>query len=235
VIGSATVQELVGQGGKTTVGSDESNPSLAPRTPPSSKSRDEITEMAKHLARSIVTGYVEHDRGRLDKSAEAFFQVFSNLFPELSPIRSGRAAELYVQVCVKQDEIENHPGHDSTQIMNDPRWETEVRALLSEFSKTLDVPESYADSTMNYYRFHGVRDSRYVNYLLESDRVFNVRVIGDDYWAKILGSLLLILTECHDKHDMKGLEAGMEFATKYYEIILRAKASRIEKTPELVA
>lgn len=190
--------------------------------------------MAKRLAQSQVTGYVEHDRGRLDKSAEAFFQVFSNLFPEISPLRSWRAAELYVQVCVKQDEIENHPGHNSTQIVNDPRWEQEVRTLLAEFSRTLDVPESYADNTMNYYRFHGVRDSRYVNYLLESDRIFNNRVIGDDYWSKILGSLLLILTECHDKHDRIGLEAGIEFATKYYEIILRAKSSQPTEEPELV-
>jgi hypothetical protein len=190
--------------------------------------------MAKRLAHSIVTGYVEHDRGRLDKSAGAFYQVFSNLFPELSPKRSWRAAELYVQVCMKQDEVENHPGHDSTQIVNDPQW-GEVRALLSEFSSVLDVPDSYADATMNYYRFHGVRDSRYVNYLLESDRIFNIRVIGDDYWSKILGSLLLILTECHDKHDRTGLEAGIEFATTYYEIILRAKSSQTEKAPELVA
>lgn len=190
--------------------------------------------MAKHLAQSIVTGYVEHDRGRLDKSAEAFFQVFSNLFPEISPVRSWRAAELYVQVCVKQDEIENHPGHDSMQIASDSRWE-DVKAVLAEFSRTLDVPDSYAHNTMNYFRFHGVRDSRYVGYLLESDRIFNVRVIGNDYWAKILGSLLLILTECHDKHDRTGLEAGIEFATKYYEIILRAKYSLTNKTPELVA
>jgi len=191
--------------------------------------------VAKRLAQSIVTGYVEHDRGRLDKSAEAFFQVFSILFPEISPVRSWRAAEIYVQVCVKQDEIENHPGHDSTQIVNDPRWQTDVKALLTEFSRTLDVPESYAENTMNYFRFHGVHDSRYVNYLLESDRIFNIRVIGDDYWSKILGSLLLILTECHDKHDRIGLEAGIEFATKYYEIILRAKYSQTNKALELVA
>src|SRR6266849_452052 len=98
--------------------------------------------------------YVEHDRGRLDKSAEAFFQVFSTLFPEISPVRSWRAAEIYVQVCVKQDEIENYPGHGSTQILEDPRWETDVKGLLTEFSRTLYVPESYADSTMNYFRFH---------------------------------------------------------------------------------
>jgi len=190
--------------------------------------------MAKRLAHNVIAGYVEHDMGRLDKATEAFFQVFSSLFPELSPIKSWRAAEIYVQVCLKQDEIENHPGHDSTQVVNDPRWE-EVKILLTEFSRTLDVPDSYAYNTMNYFRYHGVRDGRYVNYLLESDRIFNIRVIGDAYWSRILGSLLLILTECHDKHDMIGLETGVEFATKYYEIILRAKYLQTMKAPELVA
>ena len=135
-----------------------------------------------------------------------------------------RAAEIYIQVLVRQDEIENHPGHTQGQIVEDPRW-GEVKALLLDFSKTLGLPESYADSTMNYYRFHGVRDSRYVNYCLESDRIFNSHIIGNEYWARILGPMLLILTECHDKHDPMGLETGLEFARRYYEIILRAMVS----------
>jgi hypothetical protein len=225
---------LAGQGGKTTERASLSNRAILSRISPAPKSRDEIGEMAKRLAHNVVAGYVEHDIGHLDKASEAFFQVFSSLFPELSPMKSWRAAEIYVQVCVKQDEIENRPGHDSIQILNDPRWE-EVKTLLTEFSRTLGVPDTYAHNTMNYFRYHGVRDSRYVSYLLESDRIFNTSVIGDDYWSKILGSLLLILTECHDKHDMIGLETGIEFATKYYEIILRAKYLQTLKAPELVA
>jgi hypothetical protein len=188
------------------------------------KTQKECRDLAKHLAFNVVTGYVEHDRGRLDKATEAFFQVYVNLFPEISPIRSWKAAELYVQVLVKQDEIENFPDHDATRIVSDPRWE-EVKSILVDFARTLEIPESYADNTTNYYKFHGVRDNRYVNYCLESDRIFNSRVIGNDYWAKILGSLLIILTDCHDKHDPTGLETGIEFARKYYDIILRAKLS----------
>jgi hypothetical protein len=188
------------------------------------KTLKECRDLAKLLAYNVVTGYVEHDRGHLEKAAEAFFQVYRHMFPEVSALRSWRAAELYIEVLVRQDEIENHPGHDAAEIRDDPRWE-EVKSVLLEFSRTLGIPDSYAENTMNYYRFHGVRDSRYVNYCLESDRIFNGRVIGSEYWAKVLGSLLLILTDCHDKHDPTGLETGIEFARKYYEIILRAKAS----------
>ena len=198
------------------------------------KTLRECRELAKRLAYNIVTGFVEHDRGHLDKSAEAFFQVYLHLFPDLNPVRSWRAAELYVKILVKQDEIENYPSHDRTQIMDDPHWE-EVRTMFLDFSRILGIPDSYADSTMNYYRFHGVRDSRYVNYCIDSDRVFNSRVIGNDYWSKILGSLLLILTECHDKHDPMGLEMGLQFGTKYLEIILRARSSASQKMPGLVA
>jgi hypothetical protein len=59
----------------------------------------------------VVTGYIEHDRGHLDKSIEAFFQVYLHLFTKVSPLRARRAAELYVEALVKQDEIENFPGH----------------------------------------------------------------------------------------------------------------------------
>jgi hypothetical protein len=59
--------------------------------------------------------------------------------------------------------------------------------------------------------------------------------IGTNYWSKILGSLLLLLTECHDKHDMICLETGIEFATKYYDIVLQAKSSQLPKTPQLSA
>jgi len=217
----------------------ESQPSAQLTTIPAQKpiipkTLRDCRTLAKRLAYNIVTGYVEHDRGHLDKSAEAFFQVYLHLFPSLNPVRSWRAAESYVRILVKQDEIENYPGHDRTQIVNDPHWE-DVRTMFLDYSRILGIPDSYADSATNYYRFHGVGDSRYVNYCIESDRVFNASVIGNDYWSKILGSLLLILTDCHDKHDPMGLEMGLQFGTKYFEIILRARSSAAQKTPGLIA
>jgi hypothetical protein len=59
--------------------------------------------------------------------------------------------------------------------------------------------------------------------------------IGNSYWSRMLGSLLILLTDCHDKHDTTGLETGIEFATKYFEIILRAKSSPSQKAPVLRA
>jgi hypothetical protein len=191
---------------------------------------EELRELAKHLAYSVVQGYIEHDRGHLDKSAEGFFQVYYHLFPEFSPLRIRRAADLYVDVLVKQDEIENSEALSQNQIIEDPRW-VQVNKVLREFSKTLELPEAYGDETTNYFRYHGVRDSRYVNHCLESERIFSTRVLGNDYWAKILGSLLLLLTDCHDKHDSIGLEAGLQFATRYYEIVLKAKAAQLHKVP----
>jgi hypothetical protein len=193
---------------------------------------EEFRELAKHLAYSIVQGYIEHDRGHLDKSAEGFFQVYYYLFPEFSALRTRRAADLYVEVLVKQDEIENSETHSGNQIIEDPRW-NEVNEVLREFSRTLELPEAYGEETTNYFRYHGVRDSRYVNHCLESERLFSTKVLGNDYWAKVLGSLLLILTDCHDKHDSTGLEAGLQFATKYYEIVLKAKAMQLQRVPSI--
>src|SRR2546428_5075255 len=83
------------------------------------KTLRECRVLAKRLAYNIVTGYVEHDRGHLDKSAEAFFQVYLHLFPDLNTVRSWSAAELDVKILVKQDEIENYPRHDRTKVVYD--------------------------------------------------------------------------------------------------------------------
>lgn len=179
--------------------------------------------MARRLGYNVVSGYIEHDKGHLEKSVENFFQVFLHLFPEAGPLRAHRAGELYVQALVKQDEIEDHPGHSPSQVVDDPRW-GDVRSVFLQFSRTLGLPDAYAEKTTDYFRYHGVRDNRYVHYCLESDRIFTTAVIGNGYWSKILGSLLLLLTECHDKHDSTGLEVGLRFAAMYFEIILKAKA-----------
>jgi hypothetical protein len=200
-------------------------PVSAPRRK-SPETAEEFRELAKHLAYSVVQGYMEHDRGHLDKSAEGFFQVYYHVLPELSPLSTRRAADLYVESLVLQDEIENSETYASTQLVEDPRW-NEVKEVLREFSRTLDLPDAYAEETTNFFRFHGTRDSRYVIHCLESERIFWTKVLGDGYWAKILGSLLILLTDCHDKHDSTGLEAGLQFATSYFEIILKAKAVQL--------
>ncbi len=230
----ATIQEFVEQGGKSTTGSNLSNPALFSRTLSPPKSRDEIGELAKHLAYSVVAGYLEHDRGHLDKSIEGFFQVYLHLFAKVSPLRARRAAELYVEALVKQDEIENSEGHSAERIVSDPLW-GDVRKILLEFSGTLGLPDTYADETTDFFRHHGVRDKTWVIHCIESENIFMTEAIGNSYWSKMLGSLLILLTDCHDKHDTTGLETGIEFATKYFEIILRAKSSPSQKATVLHA
>lgn len=203
--------------------STQARPLLTYQSPP--RTSREFRDLARRLAYDIVTGYVEHDRAHLDSAVEAFYRVYLQLFNDISPLRAHRAAELYVDVLVKQDEIENHPRHSRDQILANPNWD-EVKSIFLEFSRTLGLPEAYAEETTNYYRYHGVGDRRYINHCLESDRIFTRRILGSDYWSKILGSLLLIMTECHDKHDSIGLEVGIQFATKYFEIILKEKAER---------
>lgn len=230
----ATTQEFVEQGGKNTSGSDLSNPALFSRIASIPKTSDEIGEMAKHLAYSVVAGYLEHDRGHLDKSIEGFFQVYLHLFSKISPLRARRAAELYVEALVKQDEIENFDGHSAGQIAEDPSW-ADVRKILLEFSRTLGIPDNYADETTDFFRYHGVRDKTWVIHCIESENIFMTEAIGNSYWSKMLGSLLIFLTDCHDKHDTTGLQTGIEFATKYFEIILRAKSSAPQKAAVLTA
>jgi hypothetical protein len=99
-----------------------------------------------------------------------------------------------------------------------------VKSIFLEQTRTLGIPDEYAEHTTDYFRYHGQRDDRYIHHCLQADRIFTTAIIGHDYWAKILGSLYLICTECHDKHDLTGLRAGIEFAAKYFEIILKARA-----------
>lgn len=190
----------------------------------------EIHELAKRMAFGAVTGYLEHDRAfkskelSSEKAVNGFFQVYLYCFPKISPLKAYRAAELYVESLFKQDEVENFPGHDREEILRDPKW-VEVRDILLQFSRTLELPDAYAEQTMNFFRHHGVKDPQWAVYCLESERLFWTKVIGDEYWAKMLGSLLILLTDCHDKHDQIGLETGLEFATKYFEIVVKALAS----------
>lgn len=192
------------------------------------KNEEELREAAKRLAFSVVTAFIEHDRGHFEESTESFFQVFSPLFPSIGLLKVHTASELFVKALFKQDEIENHSEHGPREIVSDGRWE-EVKALLAAFSKTIGIPESFAENTANFWRYHGVGDDRYVNYLLQSDAIMTSAILGSSYWSKILSSLYLACVECHDKHDSAGLETGLNFATKYYEIILKAKMTSFQE------
>jgi hypothetical protein len=201
---------------------------LSPQTIASPKSEEELREVAKRLAFSVVTAFIEHDRGHVEQSTEGFFQVFLPLFPNVGLLKVHSASEFFVKALFKQDEIENHSGHSSHEIINDERWE-DVKALLVAFSRTIGIPDSFAENTTNFWRYHGVGDDRYVNYLLQSDMIMTSAILGSSYWSKILSSLYLACVDCHDKHDSAGLETGLSFATKYYEIILKAKMTSFQE------
>lgn len=228
------IEEIVGEGRKDQI---DANPSISPTTSEvdQPRSREETNDLARSLAHSVVIGFMEHDRGfaerdrtHLDKSVDAFYQVFRHLFTRITPLRVRRAAELYVEALVRHDEIENFVGHSTEQILSDPEW-ADVRKIMLEFSRTLGLPDSYADEATSYWKYHGVKDDRFVVHCLESENIFLTEAIGNSYWSRILGALYLLLVECHDKHDSAALETGLEFATRYYEIILRAKFSASQK------
>ncbi len=235
-----TIEEIVGQERRDLTEVDPSiSATFSEVNQP--RSREEITELAKSLAHSVVIGFMEHDRGfadhdraHLNKAVDAFFQVFRNLFTKVTPLRVRRAAELYVEALVRHDEIENFVGHSIEQVLADPEW-ADVRKIMLEFSRTLGLPDSYADEATSYWKYHGVKDDRFVVHCLESENIFLTEAIGNSYWSRILGALYLLLVECHDKHDSTALETGLEFATRYYEIILRAKFSASQKAHLLPA
>jgi len=202
-------------------------PLLSPQAIVLPKNEEELREVAKRLAFSVVTAFIEHDRGHFEESTEGFFQVFLPLFPNVGLLKVRSASELFVKALFKQDDIENHSGHGSNEIINNGQWE-EVKALLITFSRTIGIPDSFAESTTNFWRYHGVGDDRYVNYLLQSDEIMTSAILGNSYWSKILSSLYLACVDCHDKHDSAGLETGLSFATKYYEIILKAKMTSFQ-------
>jgi hypothetical protein len=201
---------------------------ISPQAIISPKNEEELKEAAKRLAFSVVTAFIEHDRGHIEQSTESFFQVFLPLFPNVGLLKAHHASELFVKALFKQDEIENQSGRGSYEIINDWRWE-EVKSLLVDFSKAIGIPESFAENTTNFWRYHGVGDNRYVDYLLQSDTIMTSAILGNSYWSKILSSLYLACVDCHDKHDSAGLETGLSFATKYYEILLKAKMTSLQE------
>ncbi len=177
-------------------------PLLSPQAIVLPKNEEELREVAKRLAFSVVTAFIEHDRGHFEESTEGFFQVFLPLFPNVGLLKVRSASELFVKALFKQDDIENHSGHGSNEIINDGQWE-EVKALLITFSRTIGIPDSFAESTTNFWRYHGVGDDRYVNYLLQSDEIMTSAILGNSYWSKILSSLYLACVDCHDTNTIR--------------------------------
>jgi len=176
----------------------------------------------KEMAHNVVKAYVSHDSGKFEESAHLFSLVFRDLFPEYGDNRIKTASETYVDSLRLQDIVENNKSLSVREKINHEEWKN-VKNALKKFCKALDIPESYAHETTQFFRYHGVRDSRYVQHVLNAERILSHRITGDEYWATVTGALYLACIECHDKHDANGFEMGKKFAEQYFSILLRAR------------
>ena len=177
-----------------------------------------IQHRAKDMANNIVQAYLEHDLKGYMKAAFYFASVLSLLFPKLSKDKIRRASQAYTEALRCHDEIEEG-GHNNSSQLNHNGWHT-VRNNLVEMCNALDLPEDYATETTEFFRHHGVRDSRFVMHMLNSDKIFTSSIIGNDNLSLILGGLYLACVRCHDIHDEYGVKFGKKLMETYYSVLL---------------
>jgi len=176
----------------------------------------------KEMSHNVVKAYISHDKDEFEESAHLFSLVFRHLFPEYEEGRIRAASEAYVDSLRLQDIVENNNSLSVRKKINHKEWKN-VKNALKKFCKALDIPESYAHETTQFFKYHGVRDSIYVQHVLNAERILSRRITGDEYWATVTGALYLACIECHDKHDANGLEMGKKLAEQYFSILLRAR------------
>ncbi len=87
----------------------------------------------------------------------------------------------------------------------------------------LDIPKSFAIETVEWFRYHAIRDDAYVKHLLEAHRVYLKRVVGNDRWYRELSGIYLTAVGLHDKHDKKVVRLGKDLMGLYYGIMFREK------------
>ena len=184
-----------------------------------------IRRTANKMADNIVNAYIEHDKGHFNESSHLFLLVFREIFPECTEDKLKIASESYLKALQLQDLIENDDELSKKQKLNHNGWK-DVKDALTEFCRSLNIPESYANETANFFKYHGVRDGKYVEHVLKANRILSERITCDDYWTNITGGLYLASIDCHDKHDKNGLETGKELIGIYFEKLLIGKMIR---------
>ncbi len=185
---------------------------------------ERIDELSDLAATNTVEGMIAQDRGDFETACFHFSLALRPVFPEYDGERIFKAAEAYTNALFAQSELKDDKSLSREETLHDDRWEP-VRSDMLRMCDMLDMPKSYATETVEWFRYHGIRDDAYVKHLLETHRVFLRRVLGNDRFYRELSGLYLTAVALHDKHEKQVVTLGKELMRMYFGIIFREKYS----------
>ena len=183
---------------------------------------ERIEELSRLAAENIVEGMNAQDREDFETACFHFSLLLRPAFPEYDGDRIFRASEAYTNALFAQSKLKDDKSLSKEETLHDDRWEP-VRSDMLRMCAILDIPKSFAIETVEWFRYHAIRDDAYVKHLLEAHRVYLKRVVGNDRWYRELSGIYLTAVGLHDKHDKKVVRLGKDLMGLYYGIMFREK------------
>jgi len=195
-------------------------------------SPERIEELSELAANNTVEGMIAQDREDFETACFHFSLALRPVFPEFDGERIFKAAEAYTSALFSQSKLKDDKTLSKEETLHDDRWES-VRSDMLRMCEVLDMPKSYGTETVEWFRYHGIRDDAYVKHLLETHRVFLKRVLGNDRFYRELAGLYLTAVALHDKHEKQVVTLGKELMRIYFGIIFREKYGSLTKPTNL--
>lgn len=180
---------------------------------------DELSDLA---AENIVEGMIAQDREDFETACFHFSLAFRPSFPEYDGERIFKAAEAYTNALFAQSKLKDDKSLSKEETLHDDRWEP-VRSEMIRMCDLLNLPKSFATETIDWFRYHAVRDDAYVKHLLEAHRIYLKRVLGNDRFYRELTGLYLAGVALHDKHERQVIQLGKDLMRIYFAIMFREK------------
>jgi hypothetical protein len=193
---------------------------------------ERIEELSELAANNTVEGMIAQDREDFETACFHFSLALRPVFPEFDGERIFKAAEAYTSALFSQSKLKDDKTLSKEETLHDDRWES-VRSDMLRMCEILDMPKSYGTETVEWFRYHGIRDDAYVKHLLETHRVFLKRVLGSDRFYRELAGLYLTAVALHDKHEKQVVTLGKELMRIYFGIIFREKYGPLTKPTNL--
>jgi len=190
---------------------------------------ERIDELAELAADNTVEGMIAQDREDFETACFHFSLALRPAFPEYDGERIFKAAEAYTNALFAQSKLKDDDKRlPKEATLHDERWEP-VRSDMLRMCNLLGMPKSYATETVEWFRYHAIRDDAYVKHLLETHRVFLKRVLGNDRYYRELAGLYLAAVALHDKHERQVVSLGKDLMRTYFGIIFREKYGSQQK------
>lgn len=184
---------------------------------------ERIDELSQLAAENTVEGMIAQDRLDFETACFHFSLALRPAFPEYDGERIFKAAEAYTSALFAQSKLkDDDKSLPKEATLHDDRWEP-VRGDMLRMCELLDMPKSYGTETVEWFRYHAIRDDAYVKHLLETHRVFLKRILGNDRYYRELAGLYLTAVALHDKHEKQVVTLGKELMRMYFGIIFREK------------